>query len=88
MAALDLLGRRGSLRILWELREGNALSFRELAAAAELPPSTLNTRLHELREAGVVELVEGYRLSKLGAQLPAALAPLVDWAASWARSLR
>ena len=88
MAALDLLGRRGSLRILWELREGAALTFRELAAAAELPPGTLNTRLHELREAGLVELDEGYRLTKLGAQLPAALAPLVDWAGSWARSLR
>ena len=34
MAALDLLGRRGSLRILWELREGVPLTFRALQDAA------------------------------------------------------
>ena len=32
MAALDLLGRRWALRILWELRAG-ALSFRALPEA-------------------------------------------------------
>ena len=30
MALLDLLGRRWALRVLWELRDGSALSFREL----------------------------------------------------------
>ena len=30
MAALDLLGRRWTLRVLWELRDGSAASFREL----------------------------------------------------------
>jgi len=28
MAALDLLGRRGSLRIVWELRDDAILTFR------------------------------------------------------------
>jgi hypothetical protein len=28
MALLDLLGRRGSLRLLWELRDGHPQSFR------------------------------------------------------------
>ena len=54
MAALDLLGRRGCLRILWELREGMPLTFRVLQDAATTNPSLLNTRLKELREAGLV----------------------------------
>jgi hypothetical protein len=43
MAALDLLGRRSSLRILWELRAGSALTFRALQDAAQTNPSLLNT---------------------------------------------
>lgn len=86
MAAFDLLGRRGVLRILWELREGAAFTFRELQAAAELSPATLNTRLRELREAGVVEVDEGYRLSELGAKLLPALEPLHGWAVAWAKA--
>ena len=61
MAALDLLGRRWALRILWELREG-ALPFRALReACGDLSPAVLNTRLAELREAGIVESTDaGY----------------------------
>ncbi|MCP5041032.1 MAG: helix-turn-helix transcriptional regulator, partial [bacterium] len=64
---LDLLGRRWALRILWELGEGDddqGLSFRDLQArCGGLSPSVLNTRLKELREAGLVERIdgEGYR---------------------------
>ncbi len=87
MAALDLLGRRGALRIVWELREGRILTFRALQAAAELPPGTLNTRLAELRAADVVSAEEGYRLSARGAQLIAALWPLLEWSEAWARDL-
>ena len=50
MVALDPLGRRGALRILWELRAG-PLRFRALQAAADLSPSVLNARLRELRSA-------------------------------------
>jgi DNA-binding HxlR family transcriptional regulator len=85
MAALDLLGRRGALRILWELRGGEALTFRALASAAELAPATLNTRLRELRETQIVELAEGYQLTPLGRELEAALEPLVHWSTRWAR---
>ena len=88
MAALDLLGRRGTLRILWELREGTALTFRELQALAELPPATLNTRLHELRSVGIVDADDGYKLSETGLQLRAALNPLHGWAEAWAKTLR
>lgn len=85
MAALDLLGRRGALRILWELR-GEARTFRALAAAAELPPGTLNTRLKELREAGIVGAEDGYALTPLGRGLFDALRPLMDWAEDWAKA--
>ncbi len=85
MVALDLLGRRSSLRILWELRAGTALSFRALQDAAQTNPSLLNTRLKELREAGVVEhLGEGYQLTACGRELLAALQPLSAWAQRWA----
>ena len=88
MAALDLLGRRGALRIVWELRENRVLTFRALQAAAELPPGTLNTRLSELRAAGVVASEEGYRLSALGSQLIQALWPLMAWSQTWAEDLQ
>ena len=55
MALLDLLGRRWSLRILWELRQGPA-TFRELQARCEgLSPSVLNTRMGELRQALLID---------------------------------
>ena len=80
MAVLDLLGRRATLRILWELREAS-LNFRALQAAAETNPSLLNTRLREMREVGWIEHDEGgYRLSDAGRGLRAALMPLYRWA--------
>ena len=86
MAALDLLGRRGALRIMWELRGGAPLTFRGLASAAELAPATLNTRLRELRDASIVELAdEGYQLTSLGRELMVALEPLSQWATRWSR---
>ncbi|MET3664702.1 transcriptional regulator [Caulobacter sp. 1776] len=88
MAALDLLGRRGALRIVWELREDRVLTFRALQAAAELPPGTLNTRLSELRAADIVAADEGYRLSPRGIQLIQALWPLMAWSQAWADDLQ
>ena len=84
MAALDLRGRRGALRIVWDLREGRVLTFRALQAAAELPPGTLNTRLSELRAADIVAADGGYRLSPRGADLIIALWPLLRWSEDWA----
>lgn len=88
MALLDLLGRRWTLRILWELRD-EPLAFRALQARCDaMSPSVLNRRLAELRSARIVELDAGYRLSREGAALLQALAPLRDWAARWARTRR
>ena len=84
MAALDLLGRRGALRLLWELRGEAPLTFRALQDACETNPSLLNTRLHELREAALVDHAEGgYRLTGQGRALLAALQPLLDWTRGW-----
>jgi DNA-binding HxlR family transcriptional regulator len=88
MALLDLLGRRWALRILWELRTGESLTFRELQArCAEVSSSVLNDRLRELRGAGIVvsERGRGYSLTREGARLLDDLAPLDDWARRWAR---
>jgi len=83
MVVLDLLGRRAALRILWELR-GDALTFRALLEAADTNPSLLNTRLKELREAGlVVHEGSGYLLTPAGRDLHAALQPLSAWAQAW-----
>jgi DNA-binding HxlR family transcriptional regulator len=86
MALLDLLGRRGTLRLLWELRDGHPQSFRLLRASADgISPSVLNTRLKELREARLVELAdEGYVLTRHGMELMHHLGPLNRWAHGWA----
>jgi DNA-binding HxlR family transcriptional regulator len=88
MALLDLVGRRWSLRVLWELR-AEPCTFRVLQRSCDnLSPTVLNTRLHELREAGIVEHGEdGYRLSEQGRSLIAAFLPLHDWAERWAAGM-
>lgn len=84
MVALDLLGRRTALRILWELRDG-PLTFRALQDACETTPGLLNTRLKELRTTGIVTRSDGgYCLTKQGRKLCAALNPLGAWAQAWA----
>ena len=84
MALLDLMGRRWSLRILWELRD-RALTSRALRTACdEASPSVLQARLSELREAGFVDLaVEGYGLTPLGRELLQDLLPLHRFAERW-----
>ena len=88
MALLDLLGRRWALRVMWELRGPQPLTFRELRSRCEdMSPSVLNHRLAELREAGVVEAAPegGYRLTSEGRELGEALEPLDAWAKAWAQ---
>jgi len=88
MALLDLLGRRWTLRIVWELREDRALTSRALRTACdEASPTILQTRLSELREAGLVELApgDGYRLTALGRELFDTFAPLHRFAERWAK---
>src|SRR5262245_34527625 len=86
MALLDLLGRRWTMRVLWELRDERR-TFRGLRdACGGLSPAVLNTRLRELREARLVDLAdgEGYGLSLLGRELLERFSPLLAWAERWA----
>jgi DNA-binding HxlR family transcriptional regulator len=91
MALLDLLGRRWTLRIVWELREDRALTSRALRTACdEASPTVLNDRLKELREAGFIELVpgSGYRLTDMGRELLETLLPLHRFAERWGKERR
>ena len=88
MAALDLLGRRWAMRIVWELRDQPA-GFRELQArCGGISPSVVNARASELRDARILELGgDGYALTPLGRGLLEAFGPLDAWARRWARTL-
>ena len=90
MAALDLLGRRWTLRILWELRDGS-LGARALRARCDdMSSSVLYERLGELRTAGLVEQAGdgAYALTALGRELGQAIAPLQRWAERWSSGRR
>jgi DNA-binding HxlR family transcriptional regulator len=85
MALLDLLGRRWALRVIWELHDRPAATFRELQRRCDgISSSVLADRLRELGEADVVERgAGGYSLTAQGRDLLARLMPLADWAAQW-----
>lgn len=86
MQVLDVLGRRWSLRVLWELRDG-PLTFRQLRSQCdEVSPSSLNARLKDLRGLDLIELTAaGYTLTDWGEQLGEQLLAMNTWAERWAR---
>ena len=88
MVLLDLLGRRWSLRILWELREQPLTSRALRAACDEASPTVLQARLSELRQADLVELVpgDGYRLTAMGRELHETFLPLHRFAERWRKA--
>src|SRR5690349_6364812 len=88
MALLDLLDRRWALRVMWELRQGERLTFRELQQRrGGLSSSVLPQRLGEMDEAGVVAGSDGggHALTDEGRSLIEALGPLYSWSKRWAR---
>jgi DNA-binding HxlR family transcriptional regulator len=83
--ALDLLGRRWALRLLWELREGR-VGFRALQQRCEgMSSSVLRDRLRELTDARILDTDEDglYGLSADGEELITAIEPLWRWAQRW-----
>ncbi|AVT34374.1 transcriptional regulator [Plantactinospora sp. BC1] len=89
MAALDLFGRRWSLRIVWELH-GGPLGFRALRQRCDsMSSSVLRQRLGELVDAGLVRQGpdSGYALTELGHGAYEALRPLLRWSERWAAEL-
>jgi DNA-binding HxlR family transcriptional regulator len=89
MAALDLLGRRWTLRVLWELRDGPQ-GFRPLQRRCDgMSSSVLGGRLAELAEAGLVGRCDDgrYELTPVGGELGRAIGPLESWAVRWQRAV-
>jgi len=88
MAALDLLGRRWTLRVIWELHQhGDPIGFRDLQRRCDaMSSSVLSTRLAELREAGIAAPTteSTWHLTPLGTDLVTAMGPLLDWSRVWA----
>lgn len=89
MVLFDLLGRRWAMGVLWTLAKDGPLTFRDIQAACDsISPTVLNTRLKDLREAGLVEHGDGgYRATALGVELFEMLRPLGNWADDWAEGL-
>ena len=86
---LELLESRYAIRVLWALRDGHAQTFRLLQdSVGGITPNTLNTRIKELREAGLITHGgDGYHLTPAGAELTKRLADLPAFAAKWATGL-
>lgn len=88
MVLFDLLGRRWSMGILWNLSDANR-TFRDLQTRCNsASPTVLNTRLKELRAAGLVfKSDHGYALTESGRELFVLLEPLGQWSYKWTRKL-
>ena len=82
---LALLEARSALRVLWALRDGHAQTFRLLQdSVGGITPNTLNTRIKELREAGIVSHGnDGYCLTLTGQDLLKRLSDLQAFAGKW-----
>jgi len=90
MVLLDLLSRRWTLRLLWELRDARVATFAHCAPIwkRRCRRPILNARLKDLRAAGLVEAGSaGYLWSESGGQLPCTAGALGKWADGWARTL-
>jgi len=88
MALFDLLGRRWAMGIVWQICEHGPITFRALAEQCSgVSPSVLNTRLKELKAAGLVELrPSGYQATAVCVDLFSLLKPMRPWAHRWART--
>ena len=82
---LGLLESRYAIRVLWALRDGHAQTFRLLQdSVGGITPNTLNTRIKELREAGLVNHGdEGYIVTSAGSDLLRRLSDLPAFAVKW-----
>ncbi len=82
---LGLLESRYAIRVLWALKDGHAQTFRLLQdSVGGITPNTLNTRIKELREAGLVTHGnDGYVVTAVGADLLKRLGDLSAFATKW-----
>ncbi|MES2510733.1 MAG: winged helix-turn-helix transcriptional regulator [Pseudomonadota bacterium] len=84
----ELLESRYALRVLWALKDGHPQTFRLLQdSVGSITPNTLNTRVKELRAAGLMTHGDnGYTVTPLGADLLKRLGELQGFAAKWQAS--
>ena len=82
---LSLLESRYAMRVLWALRDGHPQTFRLLQdSIGNITPNTLNTRLKELRSAGLLmHEGSGYSVTPAGADLTKRLGDLPAFANKW-----
>ena len=81
----ELLESRYAMRVLWALRDGHAQTFRLLQdSVGGITPNTLNTRIKQLREAGLAAHgSDGYSVTPGGADLLKRVNDLQAFAAKW-----
>lgn len=77
---------RYAMRVLWALRDGHPQTFRLLQdSVGGITPNTLNTRIKELREAGLLDHGnEGYTVTPVGHDLLKRLSDVQPFAVRWA----
>ena len=83
---LALLEARYAIRVLWALRDGHPQTFRLLQdSVGGITPNTLNTRIKELREAGLIDHgSDGYIVTATGSDLLKRLNDVQAFANRWA----
>ena len=86
---LELLESRYAMRVLWALKDGHPQTFRILQdSIGTITPNTLNTRIKELRAAGLMTHgTSGYTVTTLGADLLKRLNDLQAFATKWTSSM-
>ncbi|MDT8991210.1 winged helix-turn-helix transcriptional regulator [Curvibacter sp. APW13] len=85
---LGLLEARYAIRVLWALRDGHGQTFRLLQdSVGGITPNTLNTRIKELREAGLMTHGnDGYALTASGLDLLKRMGDIQTFATKWANA--
>ncbi len=85
---LELLEARFALRVLWALKDGHPQTFRLLQdSIGHITPNTLNTRIKELRAAGLlIHDGNGYVVTAMGTDLLKRLNELPTFAGKWSSS--
>lgn len=86
---LSLLEARYAMRVLWALKDGHPQTFRLLQdSVGGITPNTLNTRIKELRAAGLMgHGDDGYIVTAAGADLLKRMNDMSAFASRWAATL-
>ena len=84
----ELLESRYALRVLWALKDGHPQTFRLLQdSIGSITPNTLNTRIKELRAAGLMgHGSDGYIVTALGTDLLKRMNDVQAFAGKWVAS--